>query len=388
MKDADRQLVYDAETAAFEGSTFEEPIQFDALLSLAQLVRTSELWFVEAGGRSVVVEKGRTTRRHSVADISKGLVVLAAAQFTIATLAHEMAHIAAGPTVPGHGSRFRALYIGILRSMGANDAAERLAHQFKIRRLFVDDLSVEIAADRSIARKVAALLDKAASTSFTAEGEALTAKAMELMARHQLDEALVSRLRNGGVTHDNTIIERELFFSAGPFIGTRTELLNAVARANGCRLIFRSSDAGRVLTVIGLRTDVATTLSMFTMLSAHSVNEMLMAKPVGNTVAFRRSFLLGYAVRTAERFDAARQQAVDDITREHGSAEASAALVLLKERQTLVESYMRREHRGLRNHYTGGGSTWSGYDAGTSAADRAPLGNASINTRRALPSGR
>jgi len=388
MKDTDRQRVYDAETAAFEGTTFEEPIQFDALLSLAQLVRTSELWFVEAGGRSAVVEKGRTTRRHSLADIAQGRVVLAAAQFTIATLAHELAHIAAGPTVPGHGSRFRALYIGILRSMGANDAAERLAHQFKVRWLFVDDLSVEIAVDRSIARKVAALLDKAASTSFTPEGDALTAKAMQLMARHQLDEALVSRLRNGGAADNNTIIERQVFFSAGPFISTRTELLNAVSRANGCRLIFRSSESGRFLTIIGLRTDVATTMSMFTMLSAHSVNEMLAAKPVGNTVAFRRSFLLGYAVRTADRFDAARKQAVDDIGREHGPAEASAALVLLKERKSLVDSYMRREHRGLRNHYTGGGSTRSGFAAGTSAADRAPLGNAGISTRRALPRGR
>ncbi len=42
-----------------------------------------------------------------------------------------------------------------------------------------------------IAERIAALLDKAESTSYPAEADAFMAKAQELMARHAIDEAML-----------------------------------------------------------------------------------------------------------------------------------------------------------------------------------------------------
>ena len=308
MRDIDRQRCYDAEIAAFAATAWEEPLPFDELHNLAQLILTSELWFIEAGGRPVELLRGRRNQRHSTANALLGVVKLSVGGCTLVTLAHELAHVAAGPTAVGHGSRWRAIYLVMLRIMNAPDTADRLQAQLEARYLFVDDLAYDLGVDNAVARKVAALLDKAASTTFTPEGEAFTTKALAMMAQHRLDDAVVESYRVGGAdAAADTIVEKVLWLDAGPFVNPRTLLLDVLAKENSCRVLFNTGRYGRKLEIIGLRSDVADTLSMFSMLTTHAAAEMISARPEGNTLSFRRSFLLGYTDRTKERLRLARE---------------------------------------------------------------------------------
>lgn len=383
-KDYERQASYDAETAAFAATSWEAVLDFAELYNLAQLIFTSELWLIETGGRSVALNRGRRNQKHSSASALLGEVKLSVGGCTIATLAHELAHIAAGPAAVGHGSRWRALYLAMLHIMGAPDAALRLRTQFVERYLHVDDLAYDLGVDNAVARKVAALLDKAASTTFTAEGEAFTTKALALMAAHRLDDAVVAGFRSGsGDSSDDAIVEKVLWLDAGPFVNPRTLLLDAIARENSCRVLFSTGRWGRRVEVIGMRRDVADTLSLFSMLTTHAVAEMMAQPARGNTLAFRRSFLVGYTDRTYERLRAARRQAVATVAESVGDEAASAALVALNARANRVDEHVRAHHGRVRSQSLNA-AAGEGYGAGVSAADRAPLGQRSLPRVKAL----
>ena len=96
---------------------------------------------------------------------------------------------------------------------------------------------------------------------------------------------------------------------------TPTENLNAVAKANRCRMVVANLRGGRVLaTMVGFETDVRHTRSLYLSLSHQAVRFMLASPlPPGDTPRrFRHSFLLAYAYRIGERLEEAETQAMTE----------------------------------------------------------------------------
>jgi len=204
--------------------------------------------------------------------------------------------------------------------------------------------------------KVRALLAKAESTEFSAEAEALTAKAQALMTRHSIDEALLAADDGGSfdVRGVRVLIDQ-------PYALEKATLLHVVAEANRVRAIW--NDFASCVTLVGQPTDVAQVDLLFTSVLVQATRAM--TQQVGSSAAFRRAFLHAFAVRIGERLTASADEAIGSY---------GAALVPVLERQ---DAAIAEEFERLFPHVTSGSRRRQldarGWDAGTRAADAAVL---------------
>ncbi|MEM9042899.1 MAG: hypothetical protein AAGD33_23695 [Actinomycetota bacterium] len=117
-RDTDRAAVSEAEIAAFDGTDLERVRPFDELCAVADHVVAGEWWrscadvVADRSSRrigSVSVVSSRADARSSMAVEAPGSapqIRLAPPQATLATLAHELAHVLAGVSEQ-HGPVFR-----------------------------------------------------------------------------------------------------------------------------------------------------------------------------------------------------------------------------------------------------------------------------------------
>jgi hypothetical protein len=132
MRDGDRSAVAAAEAAAFDGTDLETVRPFAVVAEAIHAVTATAWW----PGGPVRVIAARSDARSSSARSVVGVpsvIRLAADQLTIATAAHELAHVLAGPAV-GHGPVFLAAYLDVLGVITNLDSADRR------RYLHVDQL--------------------------------------------------------------------------------------------------------------------------------------------------------------------------------------------------------------------------------------------------------
>ncbi|HJR24150.1 MAG TPA: DUF2786 domain-containing protein [Acidimicrobiales bacterium] len=231
----------------------------------------------------------------------------------------------------------------------------------------------------AVARRIEALLAKAASTEFSDEAEACAAKAQELMARHAIDEAM---LRPPGTVGADEVVIRTIY-AARPYASARSALLGAIASNNHCRLILHdTSTSGRRCTLIGHATDVRYVESLFPVLSVHATRALFDADPGVRPKSYRHGFLLAYAARIGERLRAASETARGEAEQESGR---SLGLVLV-ERWSAVDRVVRTEFPFLW-HSRRQVSSSAGFPGGRAAADRAPLAHRPIGVRPGLPRG-
>ena len=207
--------------------------------------------------------------------------------------------------------------------------------------------------------RVRALLAKAESTDFPAEAEAYSAKAQELIARHSIEEALTARdraevvpfARRIGVDH--------------PYESEKAGLLDAVARANQCHTVW-SPELG-FSTIFGFDADIDAVELLYTSLLVQANRAMVRDEPVKGKArikAFRRSFLIAYAMRIGERLGRATR---------HEIARHTDLLPVLRSRDVQVREAMNRafprtvKSRGSRI------DSLEGWESGRAAADEAKL---------------
>jgi hypothetical protein len=126
--------------------------------------------------------------------------------------------------------------------------------------------------DRRMLDRVRALLAKAESTEFPKEAEALSARAQELMARHRIDRALLAAASGGAGEPSG----RRLAVDS-PYEAPKTVLLDVVATANGCRLVWHRSLG--LCTVLGFPGDLDAVELLFTSLLAQATAAMVHAGP-------------------------------------------------------------------------------------------------------------
>ena len=214
--------------------------------------------------------------------------------------------------------------------------------------------------------RVRALLAKAEATTFPAEAEAYTAKAQELISRHSIDEALLAAgnetavvpyARRIGVDH--------------PYESEKASLLNSVARANRCHVVW-SPEFG-FATVFGFDADIDAVDLLHTSLLVQAHRAMARTEPPGGKAgrarlkSYRQSFLVGYAVRIGERLAEASRAALDQ------AGDPAALVPVLASRDVQVREARDRSFpstsrgRGFRV------ASLEGWESGREAADAARL---------------
>jgi hypothetical protein len=216
-------------------------------------------------------------------------------------------------------------------------------------------------ADPRLLNRVRNLLAKAEATAFPAEAEAYTAKAQELIARYSLDAALAASAQVSDVVPFAQRIGVD-----HPYESEKASLLDAVARANRCHTVW-SPELG-FSTVFGFEADLAAAELVYTSLLVQSHRAMTAAEPrtgKSRIKAFRRSFLIAYAVRIGER--------LESVTAAAALTAGGNVLPVLASRDAQVRETMDRafprtvRSRGFRV------DSDEGWHSGREAADRARL---------------
>ena len=155
-------------------------------------------------------------------------------------------------------------------------------------------------ADARLLGRIRALLSKAESTEFAEEAEALSARAQQLMAKYSIDYALLA----AGSGREEAAFGRRIAVD-NPYEGAKATLLQTVAAANRCRVVW-VRELGLV-TAVGFPADLDAVELLFTSLLVQANTALLRAggkrDAAGHsrTRAFRQSFLVSYAIRIGER---------------------------------------------------------------------------------------
>jgi Protein of unknown function (DUF2786) len=211
-----------------------------------------------------------------------------------------------------------------------------------------------------VLKRIRALLAKAEATNHPAEADTFTAKAQDLVTRHAIDEALLTAAADAAIT----VVAKRVHLQS-PYATTKTSLLNAVATANRCKVIY--FDRLAIATVVGVPLDIDQVEMLFTSLliqATRAMTEAGAAQPgsFDRSATFRRSFLAAYAVRIGERLSEATSAA----TKSYGNE----LVPLLRRHEDAVTAEFERLFPFTREV---GGRYFDrrGWDAGRRAADRA-----------------
>lgn len=228
--------------------------------------------------------------------------------------------------------------------------------------------------------KIRALLDKAESTAtmFPAEAEALTAKAIELMERYRIDEAMIqdaAPLQDRG-----KIVEVEFSVGAGPYVNARVQLAYEVAKAHSVKTLISNDYAGKTVYLIGYETDVFVTEMLYTSLLVQATKALKSQDVKSKKRTFEHgrtftlSFLISFASRIGERLREANKVVSDDVdSTSDGQSKRSVALVLADRSDDVEAEVMRRYGKVPPARPHSGGKSYNGYVAGRVAADGADL---------------
>lgn len=228
------------------------------------------------------------------------------------------------------------------------------------------------------------LLAKAERAATAEEAGTYTAKAVEMMARHGIDAALLAAARPGEDEVGALRIAMQDPYSAG-----KARLLGWIASALRCRSVSHQHWRGgrtEAVTVIGFASDRERVELLYTSLLLQAGAELARQRPVwaGESVAaYRRTWLHGFAVEVHRRLVAA-ESAARDVAEARAAPPPGAAGgpgprvgLVLAERSARVEAAFAEAFPVLG---TGRPSrlSGSGYGAGAAAGQRADIGHSRV----------
>lgn len=242
--------------------------------------------------------------------------------------------------------------------------------------------------DRETGRleRIRKLLARAERAGTPEEAQACTDKAVELMARHGIDMALLAAAEPGTDEIGTTHVE-----IADPYSAGKARLLGWTATALRCRAVLHQLGGGRVgaVTVFGFGSDRERVEVLFTSLLLQATAQLVRERPPwpGESVAaYRRSWLHGFAVQVHRRLVDAERRAEQAAGARATTADeepgTGAALVLADRRDRVERAYAEAfPALGRSRRATLSGS---GFTAGAAAGERADLGSGALPARRAL----
>lgn len=262
---------------------------------------------------------------------------------------------------------------------------------------------MDVGGQERALRRIRGLLEKAGSTSFGPEADALYDKAAELMARHRIDAALLEASR--APADRSPVVERPVDLGSGQYVRARLQLIHHVAANHGCRLLTHTTRNGRVATVVGVADDCDRVEMLYTSLllqaarlagaawseraqAASEGGDLRRRRPTSNQVAWKREFLFGFAGRVGERLEELGQMAARTPGAETGpdAGGGGSVALALADRGQRVDDWVARTHPRLRSLAPATGFTGhGGLAAGRTSADGADLGRPRVESGRSGP---
>lgn len=231
---------------------------------------------------------------------------------------------------------------------------------------------------------------KKAETTTPEEAEILTAKAVELMQKYGIDQAMLNARRTG----DKERIEMLSIPLKGIYAMGYMAMMNSIAIAYGDVKTFytqyKQSDV--ILTITGFESDVSQLKILLTSLQLQAVvatdtwwksdeNEYTRTKTTAmQKFKARRTFIKAFGVGAAERIRKARHRVV-----QNAEAETPGTALVLRDRKKAVEEFLSAKVPGLkttrsREKSGGYGASSAGYRAGQNAN----TGDKQVSNQRAL----
>jgi hypothetical protein len=252
----------------------------------------------------------------------------------------------------------------------------------------------ETTPDLKLVIKIEKLLAQAADPGCTpAEREAFDNAALSMMAKHRIDRSMV-----GGNLAADDVLGKHRYgdIVVGPYVGVLSGIVSAVASGYDSRILYDNrtpspwsdeiTKACRRIQIYGWKSDADLVRTIAERLVADAMMQASAVKGFdrGDTVAERRSFLLGYSLeidrRMREATDAARAAAIEE-----GIDVASTDLVLVDRKAQMNEAFDKlRLRAGTAPSAVTGGN--SGFTAGRAAGSSADLstGSNSVGTTKAI----
>jgi len=217
-----------------------------------------------------------------------------------------------------------------------------------------------------------------------AEAESFTEKAATLMARYGIERAML------GALHPETDKQSGRKVSIpNPWADVRSMMLSKLAKAMRCdAVLLRARDNSRTVHLFGFESDLERLDVLYTSLLVQ-MTHALIAEDVPEYLsparirAYRRSFLLGYAIEVGERVEAAEARAVDQSKTEDATRKGKGTAMVLSDRSLAVRRAKDAQYPTLRKMkitYSG-----SGYDRGQAEGRRADIGTTRVGGQKALP---
>lgn len=197
--------------------------------------------------------------------------------------------------------------------------------------------------------KIRALLAKAEGTKFPEEAKAFTAKAQELMAKWQIDDAML----NAGREDMGQIERLHIWVDANEYRAPKVRLLANIALINDCKTVLwpqryveRDGKQKRmfIVEVIGFERDRKFVETLYTSLLLQSEQELLSPQVFaqmeleceqgGHRIRWRNSFMMAYADELYHIMSRAKQAAKQQAQQQYS---ANTMALVLVGRQQLVE---------------------------------------------------
>lgn len=224
------------------------------------------------------------------------------------------------------------------------------------------------------------LLAKAEGAATQAEAETYTAKAMELMARHGIDSALLA-----AATPNSDEIGAVRIAMDDPYSAGKARLLAWTAGALRCRAVMHDMYSGKVaaVTIFGFASDRERAEMLYTSLLLQACAQLVRQRPPwpGESVAaYRRSWLHGFACEVHRRLIAAEERAAEQATTPTPTAGVGSVALVLADRSRRVDHAYAEAfpHLGPARSVTMSGS---GFASGAVAGRRADLGRGAVAQR-------
>lgn len=235
--------------------------------------------------------------------------------------------------------------------------------------------------EANLLARVRALLAKAESTAYEAEAEAFNAKAVELIAKYGIDEALLAA--SGAKT--DTIASRVIDID-NPYAMEKATLLNAVAKSLRCQALATRARKGgpvNIVTLVGYSSDLERVTLIYTSLLLQATTQVTRQRPRDNsqtsTVAFRRSWWVGFSTAVRARLVEAERRAAEQTV---SPTPGTSTELVLRDRTALVRDAFRELFPRTRTSRAPSATSGDGYRNGRTAGERADLGARRVGPNR------
>ncbi len=232
--------------------------------------------------------------------------------------------------------------------------------------------------DASQIERIRGLLKKAEATQFAEEAEIYTAKAIELMAKYSVSQAMLRMEENSGPAP----IVVDTFRLAKTYETQQSALLNGIANVLHCKAVVREVDEGEQRVNEYLLYGTRDHITRVRMLHSSLVLQMLSAvkhehpgwgHTKSQVTVYRRSWLRGFAARVLERLGDTEKREVDQVP--------GVGLVLATDAER-AEAMVKDLHPKLKYTQSLVQNHHSAERYGRAAGDRADIGGAKLGYGR------